>query len=236
MKILKRIFTKIRRTFFPEWSPNLDLTIESKRLGSKYGGWNILSQKLNNDSIIYSFGIGEDASFDTSMIEHFGCKIHAFDPTPRSIKWVTENIKNKNFIFHEYGLGGCDRIAVFSAPDNPNHVSQTIISSEFESTPKIEVQLKSLITISEELGHEQIDLLKMDIEGAEYEVIDSLKDLPKLPKQLLVEFHHHFKAISIERTQSALKTLSELGYGVFWHSRTGNEIGLVLQFETECFN
>ena len=40
----------------------------------------------------------------------------------------------------------------------------------------IKAPVKSLKSISQELGHKTIDILKMDIEGAEYDVIDNLKD------------------------------------------------------------
>src|SRR4051812_12891890 len=56
-------------------------------LGSDYGGWTLFPA-LSADSIIYSFGIGEDASFDRAVMKRYKSSLFAFDPTPRSIKWV----------------------------------------------------------------------------------------------------------------------------------------------------
>jgi hypothetical protein len=42
--------------------------------------------------------------------------------------------------------------------------------------------------------------MKMDIEGAEYEVLDGLLSSPIKPTQLLVEFHHRFPGIGLEKT------------------------------------
>ncbi|GIS18490.1 MAG: hypothetical protein CM15mP120_04060 [Pseudomonadota bacterium] len=41
-----------------------------------------------------------------------------------------------------------------------------------------------------DLGHDHLDVLKMDIEGAEYAVLDDMLQSNILPDQLLVEFHH----------------------------------------------
>ena len=41
-----------------------------------------------------------------------------------------------------------------------------------------------------DLGHDHLDVLKMDIEGAEYAVLDDMLQSDILPDQLLVEFHH----------------------------------------------
>lgn len=36
--------------------------------GSRYGGWAIGEGSVGSDSVVYSFGIGEDASFDLGLI------------------------------------------------------------------------------------------------------------------------------------------------------------------------
>ncbi len=42
---------------------------------------------------MYSFDIGEDTSFDTTLSGKYNCKVFMFDPTPRPIEHVN-NIKN----------------------------------------------------------------------------------------------------------------------------------------------
>jgi len=34
-------------------------------------------------AVVYSLGIGEDISFDLALIEKYGARVHAFDPTPK---------------------------------------------------------------------------------------------------------------------------------------------------------
>jgi len=85
------------------------------------------------------------------------------------------------------------------------------------------VKVESLSTIMQRLGHKEIDLLKMDIEGAEYKVIDDLiKD--KLPiRQIAVEFHHRFREFGILKTRQYVKKLRNTGFRLFYVSPSGEE-------------
>ena len=40
--------------------------------------------------MIYLFGVGEDITFDTYLSGLLDCKVHMFDPTPRSIEHIKE--------------------------------------------------------------------------------------------------------------------------------------------------
>jgi len=68
-----------------------------------------------------------------------------------------------------------------------------------------------------ELGHEYIDILKMDIEGAEYDVIKDIHHLNIRPQQILVEFHHRFPGVGIKRTKEAIEELYSMGYQLRAH-------------------
>ena len=39
------------------------------------------TKDLNSKSVVYSIGIGTDASFDLELINTFNCEIYGFDPT-----------------------------------------------------------------------------------------------------------------------------------------------------------
>ncbi len=84
------------------------------------------------------------------------------------------------------------------------------------------------ISVAGKLGHSRIDLLKMDIEGAEYEVLEGLLVSPVKPRQLLIEFHHRFPGIGLKKTVNIIKHLQEVGYKIFAVSETGREVSFVL--------
>ena len=55
--------------------------------GNDYGGFYLNPNIIKDGSTIYSFGIGEDISFDKAVLEAHSVQIFGFDPTPKSIKW-----------------------------------------------------------------------------------------------------------------------------------------------------
>ena len=84
-----KLFAKQLMGLVPKFKNDRNLNTEY--LGSIYGGWTICPDLINEKSIIYSFGVGEDITFDTSLMEKYKVNIFAFDPTPKSIKWVNKS-------------------------------------------------------------------------------------------------------------------------------------------------
>jgi FkbM family methyltransferase len=159
--------------------------IEITKLGTEYGKHYIDLNYINKDSLVYSFGIGEDISFDMEIINRKGCTIHAFDPTPKSLKWIKSQNLPDTFKFYEYGLSNIDGILSFEPPPNPEWVSYKESSKGEFSFP-----VKKLSTILKELGHsKRIDFLKLDIEGSEYSVIENILKENLNPFQMSIEFH-----------------------------------------------
>lgn len=141
------------------------------RLGSAYGGWFAPVGRLSKASVVYSVGVGEDVTFDLELIRRTGCTVHAFDPTPRAQAFVArQSGLPPEFRFHPLGLWDRDGEARFFAPRDPSHVSHSI--ANLQQTDAFFVgAVKRLATVMRELGHPRVDLLKMDIEGAEYAVV-----------------------------------------------------------------
>ena len=69
----------------------------------------------------------------------------------------------------------------------------------------------------------------MDIEGAEYEVLDGLLDSPVKPQQLLVEFHHRFVPDGLQRTYDVIDRLRAAGYRIIAISEIGREVSFLRQ-------
>jgi len=198
--------------------------------GNRYANWTFCPDNLDANSVIYSFGVGEDVSFDLKMIEHFDMHIHAFDPSPRSIDWVQKRDLPEKFHFYPFGLAGKDGNLVFSEPADPGHHSLKLMRSgtgEVQGLKTHLLKVYRLPTLLGQLNHNKIDILKMDIEGAEYEVIDDIVHSPVPIYQVLIEFHHRFDGIGISRTKQAISKLNGAGYKIFNVSATGEEISFI---------
>ena len=68
-----------------------------------------------------------------------------------------------------------------------------------------------------------VDLLKMDIEGAEYAVIDDLTAARTPVGQFLVEYHHRFDGVGAARTAVSIRDLRRAGYRLFNISESAEE-------------
>ena len=205
--------------------------IEREMHGGNDGVWCISPAGVHKDAIVYSFGIGTDISFDASLIETYGLTIHAFDPTPKSLAWLASQHVPEELRVIPFGLADYDGTARFNPPVDAKHVSHTMLERPATEANAIEVPVRRLETIMHDLGHHQIDLLKMDIEGAEYEVLDDMIQSKIRPRQLLVEFHHRFPGVGVRRTQQAIRKLNLAGYRLFHVSQTQMEFSFILRDE-----
>jgi FkbM family methyltransferase len=156
------------------------------RLGTSYGGWWVPSALLNEHSVCYSGGVGTDISFDLGLINQFACEVWGFDPTPASIAWVKSLNPGGRFHHVPIGLGGECRVERFYAPRDNAHVSHSVVN--LQKTDKFfEAEVKTIGQVMADLGHSAIDLLKLDIEGAEHETIEAMLMNTIRPAVLCIE-------------------------------------------------
>jgi FkbM family methyltransferase len=226
-KTIRKLRRILRYLAGRDFFPTIDGGYETTRFGSEYGGWNIVAKGIDKASVVYSFGIGEDASFDFDLIRRFGMVVHAFDPTPKAIAWVRSQAVPNNFALHEYGIANFDGRVAFYPPENPNYVSHTILETAGSKHQVIYCPVKRLQTIMKELGHDKIDILKMDIEGAEYQVIEDIRISNIRPAQVLVEFHHRFPKVTIKDTKEGINKLRGVGYALISVSASGEEFSFI---------
>ncbi len=173
--------------------------------------WNYCPDGLNSQSIVYSGGVGRDTSFERGLVRQFGCSVVLIDPSPtgRETMALPEN-RIPQFTFLPVALsGGCGTLKL--AP--PKYPEEGSWFQDAGGADAIEVPCEDLATLMQKNGHQHIDLLKIDIEGAEYAVLDSLlaKRLPV--SQVLVEFHHDIlPGIKRWKTVRAILKLIAAGY------------------------
>lgn len=224
----QRLKTFLRRLIGTE----LRLQVEIDADTTRSGGWWFTAQGIDQDSIVYSLGVGDNIDFDLAIIEDFGATVHSFDPTPSSIDMLSSADLPNRFHFHPWAITAEDGTLKFyprvKKDGSKSATMYTIVAEDSSKDNAIEVPAFCLSTIVTRLGHTQIDLLKMDIEGAEYEVLDGLLDSPIKPAQLLVEFHHRFPGIGVEKTANIVARLQQSGYKIFAISETGREVSFLL--------
>ena len=209
-----------------------------EKLGTLYGGWYVPVSLLDSNSTCYCVGAGEDISFDIELINRFKCNVYIFDPTPRAkehVDTLQQNTKRgaKTFIhndrhmayectlstlqqlhFYAFGLWSENTRMRFYIPQNSAHVSHSIVNLQ-KTQSYFEAECRTVRKLMHEFNHEMITLLKLDIEGAEYHVIDSLLTDAIYPTVLCVEFdegHSPQDGDYLQRIRKNISKLKQAGY------------------------
>lgn len=203
--------------------------------GARSGMWTVDPTDLGPQSVVYSFGIGDNIAWELAMIEHFGCHVHAFDPTPRSLAWLRQQSLPQQLHVHPFGLAAYDGEQNFAVPAKPGDVNYRPLASGEGAGGNQALLVRRLDTLRRQLGHDRIDVLKIDIEGGEYGVLPDLLATGPRPKQLLIEFHHGYFGVPFQATRAALQLLQERGYRILDVSRRGLEFSLISGVaDTDC--
>ena len=202
--MLSRVVKRLRREFV-KLLVGLSECNCLEKVGSEYGGWIVPTNQITADSICYCAGVGEDITFDLELIRRFSCSVFAFDPTPRSKVYVEITAATlSKYHFRNVGIWSSNDVVRFFAPRNSTDVSHSILNLQ-HTDQYFDAQCMTLATLMSQLGHDHIDLLKMDIEGAEHEVIQSLVNDKINVNILCVEFNQPMSARTILATIRNLK-------------------------------
>ena len=156
--------------------------------------------------VVYSYGVSTDSSFEMGMLQAAGglpCDVHAFDPTIGKMNLPSEDsddsqhtsLSGGSITFHKLGLAA---------------VSGT--STAF-------MLVENLFDTMHRLNHSFIDVLKIDVEGAEWDILPHLlqskgrNGTSRTPVfgQLLIELHYQ----TVPRVFDFFSALSKHGFASF---------------------
>jgi len=156
---------------------SLDLT----RLGTNYGGWfipeNIL-HAIDKKRVLVSGGLGHDVSFDKILLEK-GFEIIGLDPLSECCDFARKELgDSKSVSIIEKGLWTNSGNIDFFPPKNKTHDSWSITNTQSalpqEATTFKVISLTDLIREYPSIGNSDFSMLKLDIEGAESEIMKKL--------------------------------------------------------------
>uniref|UniRef100_H3APQ1 Methyltransferase like 24 n=2 Tax=Latimeria chalumnae TaxID=7897 RepID=H3APQ1_LATCH len=145
--------------------------------------FSLAHQIKNKQCRLYSLGLGtEDNHFEVNMAK-VGCEVHCFDP---SIKHPHIQ-EGKHLWYH--------RLSIDWREPSPAIAAQ-----------KLHSRTKKMGTILNDFGHRKIDVLKADMESAEWKILENLilENIVEQIGQLIFEIHLHWPGFEVSGDDSSV--------------------------------
>ena len=168
-----------------------------------------LNYDLNEDSVVFDLG-GYQGAWSDAIFERYHCKIHIFEPATIYADLIANRFANNgNIILHRFGLADSNRRCQLAVLGDA--------SSIFHQTEQmIEINLVKASHFFEEYQIRAVDLMKINIEGSEYELLEHLLESNLVSRiiDIQVQFHDIFPTAEkrMKAIQTKLKKTHNLTY------------------------
>ncbi|MEW6689103.1 MAG: FkbM family methyltransferase [Pseudomonadota bacterium] len=193
------------------------------RLGTRYGGWWLDRNLVRADPLLVDCGLGRDISFASAFLTRFGGTVIGVEANPAALAWCAQHSPPGMHLRDAAFWTRAGETLAFhlprpleQLPNGADGVSGSLLASHAYvagGEPR-RVTTTDLEQVLAEAGREDCDVLKLDIEGAEYEVLEDLLARGLLGKcrQLLVEFHHGVTARALAETERVVEAVRAAGF------------------------
>lgn len=194
----------------------------AKRLGIGFHSPNFIYRTgLHSGSIIVDVGCGFEADFSRFMMSKFGARCFGIDPTEKHKSALMQLAAQSEGRFEYFQNAVSSKSGEMQFYEIENRESGSLLADHTnimkDVTISYVVRSVTLREIPKMIDHENIDLIKLDIEGAEYDLFENItiEDLNPY-HQIYIEFHHKsVKSKSFRDTEKVIRTLRENNFSVF---------------------
>lgn len=206
-----------------------------RRLGTRYGGWWVDTRLVGPQPLLIDCGLGEDISFPTAFLQYFpGAHVIGVDPNPRSLAYCRAYCPpGMEILANAFWTTAGENLTFYlprsqeQLPKGADGVSGSLDASHeyVEGGERIETQTVDLDALLARAGRKDCDILKLDIEGAEYALLEALVANGRIyaARQVLVEFHHGVTRHTLDDTRRIVAALAAAGFQLA-HSENRNYI------------
>lgn len=165
---------------------------------------------LNAQSLVLDLG-AHKGEFSAYLSSQFGCRCVAVEANPELFIGIVENALIQKY---HYAISGQSGPVQFFVSDNPEASSIMKDISDFWGTQEcIQVPGISLKDLLEKCRIDSVDLLKVDIEGGEIGMFQSMSDnLIREIRQITIEFHSFCNPAIAKDIAQIRKRLRKLGF------------------------
>ena len=171
---------------------------------------------LDSHSVVVDLG-GYRGDFASNIFSKYLCPVYVFEPVEKYADIIRERFrKNRKIRVFDYALGDKNEMRLINLDE--------AASSFFRGTPNTPIKMREFGEMMDELGIKQIDLLKINIEGGEYELLRHLVKTGwiKRIRAFQVQFHEFYPnaEAAMEEIRKDLAKTHQMkwGFRFIWES------------------
>ena len=161
---------------------------------------------LNEKSIIFDLG-GHVGDYAYEINKKYGCKVYLFEPHPDFYEKCAKRFSdNEKIIPFKYGIS--DKEGTFTLSNDLD--SSSFLNHHNVSKQGLECEVKEFFSVLSDLNIKNIDLIKINIEGDEYPLLQHIANRNGLGivDEYQIQFHNFIKGSESKRN-TLIKELSK---------------------------
>lgn len=176
----------------------------------------LLAEGFKDNGLVLDLG-GSTAPFSQAISHLFGGQSHVVEAAMANFEKIEETAQIRK---HHYAIAGeTGPVKLWLAQDE-YHWGSTQQPGQFDYDQSEEVPGITLADLMAEIGERPVDLLKVDIEGAEFGMFQSVSDdFLRSVSQITIEFHDFMDPKYITPVQEVMHRLRVLGFDSFVFTR-----------------
>jgi len=143
---------------------------------------------LDQQSVIMDVG-GETGVWAMQMYDKFAPQLKIYEPNPNSVAVLRERFKDKTAEIFPFGLGASNQTCLLSNDGMGSSIFAA--SRNFNKSEKIEIEIRDVKEAFAELDLPEVDMIKINIEGGEYELLPRLIETGLVQRCRIVRVQFH---------------------------------------------
>jgi FkbM family methyltransferase len=151
---------------------------------------------LSSESVVIDAGCSYEADFSVCLMRRHGVRAFGVDPTRKHGEALheLEEQHGGRFVHVPCAVGAADGVLTFheSRVNESGSLLDDHVNVVHDEITSYDVEALTLTSLLKRLALNTVDVLKLDLEGAEYDLLERATPEQLHPfRQVFVEFHHH---------------------------------------------
>lgn len=168
-----------------------------------------LKYDLDDTSVVIDLG-GYQGQWASDIFGMYRCEVHVFEPVPHFANEIRQRfLRNPKIHVHDFGLADKDGTVTMHLASDGSSVYRA-------KGDAVCVRLMDAVTFLKNAGIRRVDLMKINIEGGEYDLLDRLIDAEFVAniRNIQVQFHDCVSCAAerMRKIQNALSRTHKVTY------------------------